>query len=152
MELYLEPNWIKKDTRFRKGHEPWNAGRKGFTTDNPQKRKKALMNLAEGRKLRHVNGTPSGGRKKVAVCAYGLDGVFVRVFSSIGEAATTLCLPRENVRACVANKRKRSGQYQFRKADVVEFNGCKLVKKSPIVPYKRDGRKRNGKIEEGGIQ
>lgn len=149
MELYLEPNWIKRDTRFKKGHIPWNKGRK-CVSDDPQKRENQLKILAEGRRLRFVNGTSSGGRKKVAVCAYDLDGEFIRVFPSIREAGTTLGLRRENIRACVANKRKSCGQFQFRKADIVEFQGRQLVKKNSIEPYRRGGR--SEKTEKGGAR
>lgn len=129
MELYVEPSWAKKDAKFKKGYKPWNAGRKGFVTDDTEKRENMLKILAEGGRLRYVNGKSSGGRNKVAVCAYDLDGLFVRVFQSIGEAASELCLTRENIRACVANKRKRCGLFQFRKAVVLDFQGVKYVSK-----------------------
>ena len=43
MELYLEPIWAKKDTKFQKGHIPWNKGVKGWTTRDPEKRRRVLI-------------------------------------------------------------------------------------------------------------
>lgn len=136
MELYLDPVWVKKDTRFHKGHTPWNKGRKCFSTNDPEKRSRLLQNLAEGRKNLWKTRSRDGQNSK-PVCAYDLNGNFVRVFKSVNAAARTLGVRAENARRCARRERGRCGQYQFRWAKVVEFQGEKLVKKTPIEPYKR---------------
>ncbi|MBQ5721478.1 MAG: hypothetical protein IIV67_04250, partial [Bacteroidaceae bacterium] len=103
MELYLPPIIKSKDTRWKKGHKPWNVGRKDWTTKDLAKRAKQASNLAEGRA--HLWET----RERIAynaipVTAYTLAGEYVRTFQSSRKAADALGLIERNIRHCVAGK------------------------------------------------
>jgi hypothetical protein len=137
MELYLDPVRVKKDTRFHKGQTPWNKARKGFSTNDPEKQSRILHNLAEGRRNLWKTRKRDQVHNSKPVSVYDLDGNFVRVFKSANAAARALGLYGENVRRCARREKGRHGQYQFRWAKVVEFQGEKLVKKTPIEPYRR---------------
>lgn len=143
MELYLDPVWVKKDTRFHKGHTPWNKGSKCFSTNDPEKRSRMLQNLAEGRKNLWKTRSRDNVHNSKPVCAYDLNGNFIQVFKSVNAAARNLGVRAENARRCARRERGRCGRFQFRFAKVVEFQGEKLVKKTPIEPYKRSNRKSN---------
>jgi hypothetical protein len=148
MELYIEPSWVKKDTRFKKGQTPWNMGKKGFTTNDPEKQSRILQNLADGRK----NVWKTRSREKVhnskPICAYDLDGNFVGVFRSASAAARELNEIGENIRRCARGERGRCGQYQFRWAKLVAFRDEHLVKKTPIESYKRPRRPRHQQCDK----
>ena len=144
MELYLPPIIKSKDTRWKKGHKPWNVGRKDWTTKDLAKRAKQASNLAEGRA--HLWET----RERIAynaipVTAYTLAGEYVRTFQSSRKAADALGLIERNIRHCVAGKRGHVGQYQFRPAKIEVYQGQKLVKKENITPYRRRTRWDNQK-------
>lgn len=137
MELYVEPTWVKKDTRFKKGHATWNKGRKGFSTQDPEKQRLLLQNLAEGRRNLWKTRRRDIAWNSKPICAYDLDGNFVGVYKSACEAARALGQHKRNVRRSAYSEGGRCGQYQFRWAKLVEFQGELLVKKTPIEPYKR---------------
>lgn len=141
MELYIEPAWAKKDTKFKKGQQPWNKGRKGFTTSDEGKRRMMLENLRIGRLRSWETRDHNTFANQKATCVYDLEGNFLSVYTSINKAADAFGQLRENVRSCCNLKRGRAGSYQFRFAEIVEFLGEKMVKKSPIEPYKRGTRK-----------
>lgn len=143
MELYIEPAWATRDTKFKKGHTPWNDGRKAFTTSDQEKQRKALARLEEGR--RHVWDTRNRNivHNQRPTCVYDLDGNFLGVYLSATKAAEAFGQIGRNVRACILGKRKRCGNYQFRAAKVEMYHGQMLVKKSPIEPYKRNSRHTN---------
>lgn len=145
MELYLPPTYIKNGSRFKKGHTPWNKGRKGFTTSNPEKREKMLKNIEEGRKNLWAKRDRATVYNQKPVTAYDLQGNFVGVYKSIGIAARELGVCSENIQNCLKGRRGRAGNYQFRKAEVVEFQGQRLVSRKPIEPYKRKSRWSKGR-------
>mgnify|MGYP002621326795 FL=1 len=139
MELYIEPSWAKKDTKFKKGHATWNKGRKDWTTTDPVKRRKMRRDLAKGRKhvwdkRAHIayNGIPTS--------VYNLAGEYLGTFLSATIAAEKFGQTARNVRHCVSDKRKRCGEYMFRKAKIETFRGEKLVKKENIEPYSRKSK------------
>lgn len=134
MELYLEPIWAKKDTKFQKGHIPWNKGVKGWTTRDPEKRRRARRNLAKGR-IRRLKNRPRIAHNAIPTSVYNLSGEYLGSFSSATIAAKKFGECARNVRSCVEGKRKRCGKYMFRKASVVIFNGELMVKKENIEPY-----------------
>ena len=152
MELYIEPSWAKKDTKFKKGHAPWNKYRKGWTTNDPVKKRKARRNLAKGRKHNRdtrdrtaYNGIPTS--------VYNLDGEYLGTYLSATIAAEKYGQIARNVRYCVSGKRKRCGSYMFRKAKIVVFQGEKLVKKENIEPYSRKNRNdiKNNSVRHGKV-
>lgn len=145
MELYLPPIIKSKDTKFKKGHTPWNKGRKAFTTSDQEKQRKALARLEEGR--RHVWGTRNRNivHNQRPTCVYDLDGNFLGVYLSATKAAEAFGQIGRNVRACILGKRKRCGNYQFRAAKIEVYQGQKLVKKENITPYRRRTRWDNQK-------
>lgn len=147
MELYIEPlRPLKRKTRFYKGDIPWNKGRKGWSTNNEKKKKIILANLAEGRKHNWEKRDRSQVHNSIPCAVYDLEGNFLSAHVSEGRAADAYGQIRRNVVECVQGKRGRCGSYQFRAAKVEVFRGEKLVKKSPIEPYKR--RSRWSKIKE----
>lgn len=153
MELYLPPTYIKNGSRFKKGHTPWNKGRKGFTTSNPEKREKLLKNIEEGRKNLWAKRDRTIVYNQKPVTAYDLQGNFVGAYKSIGIAARELGVSRKHIQGCLKGERGRAGSYQFRPAEVVEFQGQRLVSRKPIAPYKRRTRwsKRRKDDLQGGI-
>lgn len=147
MELYLPPTYIKNGSRFKKGHTSWNKGRKWFTTKDPEKRAIQLKNLEDGRKNLWAKRDRTTCHNQNPVTAYTLSGEFVGVYKSIGIAARELGVCRENIQNCLKGRRGRAGNYQFRKAEVVEFQGQRLVSRKPIAPYKRRTRWSKGRNE-----
>lgn len=137
MELYLEPIWVKPK-KERKPHPL--KGKHQWPTDDPEKRARMLDGLKKGQHSKNKGCSP---KRFVPVAAYDLDGNFVSVHVSISEAARKYALSIGNICESMKRQRGRVGQFQFRKANVVEFQGEKLVKKTPIGPYKRSNRKSN---------
>ena len=142
MELYLEPQWAKKDTRFKKGHATWNKGRKGYTTDNPEKRRVIDGNLERGRKIVWKTRPRDVVWNSIPVSVYDLDGHYLSSHKSVNAAAQTYGVQPRNARYCLTGSRDRAGMYMFRKANIITFKGETLVKKENIEPYKRRNRKR----------
>lgn len=140
MELYLEPTWVKKGPKFKKGHKPWNKGRKGFSTVDDTKRKRILSCLAEGRRHLWEKRDRNVVHNQIPTCVYDLGGNFLGAYLSEAKAAEAFGQIRENVSSCVRGERKRVGNYQFRRAKVEVFRGEMLVKRTPIEPYKRGSR------------
>lgn len=142
MELYLEPEWILRPKK-RKPHPL--KGKHQWITDDPKKREKMMAGLQKGWHL------PRKGKKtgriattRIPVSVYDLDGKYITTCLCVSEAAEKYGNGYAgNVHGCINGLRDRVGQYQFRRAKVVEFMGEKLVKKSPIEPYKRKRRKPN---------
>ena len=140
MELYVEPKWAVRP-KERKPHPL--KGTHRWTTDDPEKRAKLLEGLRKGQRA-SKKGVNAGriSPKRIPVSVYDLDGNYVTTCQSITEAAEKYGNGYfRNVHSCISGKRGRCGQYRFRRANVVEFMGEKLVKKSPIEPYKRKRRK-----------
>lgn len=104
MELYIEPAWAKKDTKFKKGHATWNKGRKEWTTTDPAKRRKMRRDLAKGRK--HV-------WDKRAHIAY--NGIPTSVYNLAGEYLGTFL--------SALSRRKSSGRQRGTFATVSAANG-----------------------------
>lgn len=139
MELYVEPKWAKKE-KERKPHPL--KGKHQWITDDPEKRQRVIDGLRKGW-LSKKGKTGRISPIRVPVSVYNLDGTFVAVCSHIHEAADRFGGTIGNIHSCMNGHRGRCGQYQFRKAQVVEFQGKKLVKKTPIEPYRRRNRKPN---------
>ena len=133
-ELYLEPVWARpaEKKRERKPHPL--KGKRRWVTDDPEKRAKILEGLAKGWHSRSKNKGCTWPR--IAVAVYDLAGNFVSAHATLRDAAGKYGISVGNISKCVHGRRGRAGQYQFRKADVVEFRGERLVKKTPIGPYK----------------
>lgn len=131
MELYLDPPFVKVPKQ-RKPHPL--KGKHQWITEDPKKKERVMSGLRKGwymsKKGRHAT-------RSTSVSVYDLEGKFVMACETIKQAGQVLGLSRSCISMCVTGKTKRAGKYIFRKADVVEFRGMKLVKKSPIEPYKR---------------
>lgn len=140
MELYLDPVWVKPK-KERKPHPL--KGKHQWITDDPEKREHIMNGLRNGwRSKQNKSGHKSPLRVPVSV--YDLDGNYVTTCLHVHEAAEKYGNGSPgNVHMCISGRRHRVGQYQFRRAKVEEFMGEKLVKKTPIEPYKRRNRKPN---------
>lgn len=139
MELYVEPSWVRKDTKFKKGSVPWNKGRKSWTTTDSAKKRKMRRNLAKGR--RHCWDT----RERIAyngipTSVYNLAGEYLGTYLSATIAAEKYGQIARNVRYCVSGKRKRCGEYIFRAAKIEVSRGEKFVKKENVEPYSRKSK------------
>lgn len=134
MELYITPDFVKKDTRFKKGYTPWNKGRKCWTTSDPEKMGHIKESLDNGRRKAWKSRRIKSWNER-SVCAYDLNGNFVRAYTSANAAAKDLGLCVANVYHALRCPAARSGSYQFRYAEIVEFRGEKLVKRTPIGKY-----------------
>ena len=144
MELYLDPVWVKPK-KERKPHPL--KGKHQWPTDDPEKRARIMNGLRKGwysKNKRHKSPL------RVPVSVYDLDGNYVTTCLHVKEAAEKYGNGSPgNVHNCISGRQGRIGQYQFRRANVVEFQGEKLVKKTPIEPYKRRSRyyyKQQGQI------
>ena len=137
MELYLDPVWVKPK-KERKPHPL--KGQHQWPTDDPEKRARILEGLKKGQHSKNKGCSP---KRFVPVAVYDLAGNFVSVHVSVSDAARKYSLSQGNICETMKRQRGRVGQFQFRKANVVEFQGEKLVKKTPIEPYKRSNRKSN---------
>ena len=141
MELYVEPKWAVRP-KERKPHPL--KGTHKWTTDDPGKRARILEALRKGAAIGGRKSTTKGrpSPKRIPVSVYDLDGNYVTTCQSIRDAAEKYVNGNmSRVAKCIHGINSRAGQYQFRRANVVEFMGEKLVKKSPIEPYKRKRRK-----------
>lgn len=148
MELYIEPKWAKKDTKFKKGHAAWNKGLRGFSTKDPQKIEATLRNLKRGRENLWKTRARDEVWNSIPVSVYDLNGHYLSSHKSASSAARHYCVQERNVRSCISGNRDRAGQYQFRKAKLIIFQGETLVKKDNIDPYKRRNRKRTDRKEK----
>ena len=143
-ELWIEPLFAYKKRsleggRFKKGHVPWNKGRKGWTTDDPEKRKAALENMKLGQKGHHSRG---GDYCAKPVVCYDADGAYLACFHSITHAALAMGIERRNIAFVCAGRRNLAGGYQWRYAEIIDFHGTKVVRKDSIPPVKRNAMRR----------
>lgn len=138
MELYVEPKWAVRP-KERKPHPL--KGKHQWTTNDPEKREKVYAALMRGCHKSKNKGKPS--HRRIPVSVYDLDGNYITTCPSVIAAADKFGVSSGDISSCTNGRRDRVGQYQFRRAKVVEFMGEKLVKKTPIEPYKRRNRKPN---------
>lgn len=141
MELYLPPIWAKPETP-----ETPETPKKKWVTDDPEKRARMLKALEDGRKYgqksRHVRSRNAGKRAR-PVSVYDLDGNYLRSFVSISAAARHYGVDVRNVHKCCNGKCCSLKSMQFRYADVMEWKGEKMVRKTPIEPYHDQRRKQH---------
>ena len=138
MELYLDPVLPKaKRSRSQRSRDTWlNA--------TGEKRARMLAGLEKGYAITHSGKRSSSPRPtlRVPVSVYDLNGHYLMSCQSMIEAAALYGVSYDNLSSCVHGRRKSAGGYMFRKAVVEEFRGVKLVKKTPIEPYKRTYRRK----------
>lgn len=134
MELHLEPIFVKKDTKLKKRHTPWNKGVKGWMSD--EHLQVAKKNLKKGNPARWAKHRGKPAYNAIPVCAYDLEGNYIKCYSSASAAAKDLQLKESSIKNCRSGKRGKLYEYMFRKAEIIEFNGKKLISKKPIAPYK----------------
>lgn len=133
MELHIDPVFAIKNTKFKKKRIPWNKGKKGWLSD--RHKKSALENLKKG-----AGALTRQGKKPanaIHISAYTLSGTYIKTYRSSGDAAKELGCDASKIRRCIAIKRKSTGGYMFRKAEIIEFKGEKFVSKKSIEPYER---------------
>ena len=136
MELYLEPIFkTKRIGRYEKGHTPWNKGKSTGLVYSAQ-----LDNLKLGNKARWAKHKGEPAWNSVPVSVYDLSGKYIKTFLSSRFASKELNLQERNIRKVMKGERRRVGDYQFKPAKIVEFQGQKLVKKENIDQYKRLSR------------
>lgn len=135
-ELHIEPKYIKKPkfhSRFKKGQEPWNKGKKWTEYLDEDTMAAMRANLDKGR---HLGKGHKNKSQMQPITAYMLDGSYLKTYESHTEAARCLEIERRNVSATVQGKRKQCGGYMFRPANIVtDQYGNKCVKKENIEPY-----------------
>lgn len=114
MELWIQPKWAKTEEAKK---EPEEVTKRRKEDNLPQ---------------------------PVPVVAYRLDGTFYHAFASIMDAVRHCGGSPAAISNCIRRGHGRVGSYQFRKAEVVEFRGERLVKKTPIEPYSIRGKETKG--------
>lgn len=135
-ELWIEPSFAFKRRnrergRFTKGHVPWNKGKKAWTTDDQAKRMIAMENFKLGQKSRHSRG---GDYCAKPVICYDADGKYVALYKSITHASIATGIERRNIAFTCAGRRHLAGGYQWRLAEIIEWQGRRMVRKDDIPP------------------
>lgn len=133
MELHLDPVFAIKDTKFKKKRIPWNKGVKGWHSEKHLQT--VTNNFRKGNPARWEKHRGEAAINAIPICAYDLEGKFIKCFPSARFAAKELNLNERSIRNCRSGKRKKLHEYMFRVAKIVEFQGQKLVSKQSIEPY-----------------